>query len=145
MLRFPTQTRPLTQAVGISVTNRTGCFHPVPLILQPNQLYLFFYYLFTYFAALRLSSSLWSHDTRIGQQIAVTMIAAVICLETVMHVFIASAGVFVTCMFPIHQFLYLFSTSHGLFSIPLRHTRNLSLPKTSSGKCSNRTGCSLPF
>jgi hypothetical protein len=58
--------------------NRTGCFHPVPLILQPNQLYLFFYYLFTYFAALRLSSSLWSHDTRIGQQIAVTMIAAVI-------------------------------------------------------------------
>ena len=68
----------LTQAVGISVTNRTGCFHPVPLILQPNQLYLFFYYLFTYFAALRLSSSLWSHDTRIGQQIAVTMIAAVI-------------------------------------------------------------------
>ena len=88
MLRFPTQTRPLTQAVGISVTNRTGCFHPVPLILQPNQLYLFFYYLFTYFAALRLSSSLWSHDSqffggfqgfyRIGQQIAVTMIAAVI-------------------------------------------------------------------
>ena len=65
--------------------------------------------------------------------------------ETVMHVFIASAGVFVACMFPIHQFLYLFSTSHGLFSIPLRHTRNLSLPKTSSGKCSNRTGCSLPF
>lgn len=64
--------------------------------------------------------------------------------ETVMHVFIASAGVFVTCMFPIHQFLYLFSTSHGLFSIPLRHTQNLSLPKTSSGKCSNRTGCSLP-
>ena len=66
------------------------------------------------------------------------------CTETVMHVFIASAGVFVTCMFPIHQFLYLFSTSHGLFSIPLRHTQNLSLPKTSSGKCSNRTGCSLP-
>lgn len=65
-------------------------------------------------------------------------------METVMHVFIASAGVFVTCMFPIHQFLYLFSTSHGLFSIPLRHTQNLSLPKTSSGKCSNRTGCSLP-
>ena len=64
--------------------------------------------------------------------------------ETVMHVFIASAGVFVACMFPIHQFLYLFSTSHGLFSIPLRHTRSLSLPKTSSGKCSNRTGCSLP-
>lgn len=64
--------------------------------------------------------------------------------ETVMHVFIASAGVFVACMFPIHQFLYLFSTSHGLFSIPLRHTQNLSLPKTSSGKCSNRTGCSLP-
>lgn len=64
--------------------------------------------------------------------------------ETVMHVFIASAGVFVTCMFPVHQFLYLFSTSHGLFSIPLRHTQNLSLPKTSSGKCSNRTGCSLP-
>lgn len=65
-------------------------------------------------------------------------------METVMHVFIASAGVFVACMFPIHQFLYLFSTSHGLFSIPLRHTQNLSLPKTSSGKCSNRTGCSLP-
>ena len=65
-------------------------------------------------------------------------------IETVMHVFIASAGVFVACMFPIHQFLYLFSTSHGLFSIPLRHTQNLSLPKTSSGKCSNRTGCSLP-
>ena len=64
--------------------------------------------------------------------------------KTVMHVFIASAGVFVACMFPIHQFLYLFSTSHGLFSIPLRHTQNLSLPKTSSGKCSNRTGCSLP-
>ena len=64
--------------------------------------------------------------------------------ETVMHVFIASAGVFVTCMFPVHQFLYLFSTSHGLFSIPLRHTQNPSLPKTSSGKCSNRTGCSLP-
>ena len=64
-------------------------------------------------------------------------------METVMHVFIASASVFVTCMFPIHQFLYLFSTSHGLFSIPLRHTQNLSLPKTSSGKCSNRTGCSL--
>lgn len=64
--------------------------------------------------------------------------------ETVMHVFIASAGVFVACMFPIHQFLYLFSTSHDLFSIPLRHTQNLSLPKTSSGKCSNRTGCSLP-
>ena len=64
--------------------------------------------------------------------------------ETVMHAFIATAGVFVTCMFPIHQFLYLFSASYGLFSIPLRHTRNLSLPKTSSGKCSNRTGCSLP-
>ena len=63
--------------------------------------------------------------------------------ETVMHVFIASTGIFVACMFPIHQFLYLFSTPHGLFSIPLRHTRNLSLPKTSSGKCSNRTGCSL--
>lgn len=68
---------------------------------------------------------------------------AVSSTETVMHVFIASAGIFVACMFPIHRFLYLFSTSHGLFSIPLRHTRNLSLPKTSSGKCSNRTGCSL--
>ena len=64
--------------------------------------------------------------------------------ETVMHVFIASSGVFVAYMFPIHQFLYLFSTSHGLFSIPLRHTQNPFLPKTSSGKCSNRTGCSLP-
>lgn len=72
------------------------------------------------------------------------VIMAVSSTETVMHVSIASAGIFVACMFPIHQFLYLFSTSHGLFSIPLRHTQNLSLPKTSSGKCSNRTGCSLP-
>lgn len=70
--------------------------------------------------------------------------APVSSTETVMRVFIASAGVFVSCMFPVHQFLYLFSTSHGLFSIPLRHTQSLSLPKTSSGKCSNRTGCSLP-
>ena len=82
---------------------------------------------------------------KVAEQLGIPCYDAEISTETVMHVFIASSGVFVAYMFPIHQFLYLFSTSHGLFSIPLRHTQNPFLPKTSSGKCSNRTGCSLPF
>ena len=61
-------------------------------------------------------------------------------VETVNRLFIARIGVFVACVFPIHQFFALASTSHGNFSTLLRHIQTRSLPKISSEKYSSRTG-----
>ena len=60
--------------------------------------------------------------------------------ETVNRLFIARIGVFVACVFPIHQFFALASTSYGNFSTLLRHIQTRSLPKISSEKYSSRTG-----